>query len=316
MSQTFTSSITGATIAAACLVCASTAGLAGRTTATNRTVYVSVVDKSGAPVTDMKAADLEVKEGGKVMEIVSVRQAAAPLRIAVIDSDMGYGAFQAGVQNFMQKLLGRAEFSLTSVLVQPKKVMDYASDPPTLIKGIEGVGRRGVQRGGQLMEAILEATKDIKVEGKRAVILVLRVGGEGTSALAGNDVREQLRKSGAILYAISTRGADRANPSATAGGTGNTMDAYTQQQQLRQDELTEGMAALQQVLGDGSRESGGHYEEVVSVTLSKSVEAIADQLINQYEVVYVLPDGVKPSDRLQVSTKRKNVNLWAPNHPM
>lgn len=316
MSQKLTLSITRVAIATALLLCAGPAGLVGRTAATNRTVYVSVVEKSGTSVTDIKAADLEVKEGGKVMEIVSVRQATAPLRIAVIDSDMGYGAYQAGVQAFMQKLLGRAEFSLTSVIVQPKKVMNFASDPPTLIKGIESVGRQGVQRGGQLMEAILDASKDIKAEGKRAVILVLRVGGEGTSSLSGRDVREQVRKSGAILYAISTRGADRANPSATAGNTGNTMDSYTQQQQLHQEELTEGAAALQQVLGDGTRESGGHYDEVVSVSLAKSVEAIAEELLNQYEVVYALPDGVKPSDRLQVSTKRKNVNLWAPNHPM
>jgi hypothetical protein len=55
--------------------------------------------------------------------------------------------------------------------------------------------------------------------------------------------------------------------------------------------------------------------ELVSVSLAKGVEQIADELLNSYEVVYAVPDGAKPSDKLQVSTKRKNATVWAPNRP-
>src|SRR5690242_4527129 len=63
---------------------------------TRRTAFASVVAKDGTPVTDLAAADFEVKEGGKVQEITSVKLATTPLRVHVIVADGGTGAFQAG----------------------------------------------------------------------------------------------------------------------------------------------------------------------------------------------------------------------------
>ena len=93
------------------------------------------------------------------------------------------------------------------------------------------------------------------------------------------------------------------------------MDAATQQSQLRDSESNEGIANLQLVLNDGSKETGGHFEEVVSATMAEGFNKLAEELLHQYEVVYALPDGVKPSEKLAVSTKRKNVNVYAPSRP-
>jgi hypothetical protein len=285
-----------------------------RLDATKRTIYVSVVDKNGAPVTDVQATDFEVKEGGKTMEIVSVKPATVPLRIALIDCDAGYGAYQGGLLKLMNKLLDHAEFSLTSVVVQPTKVLDYSSDPQVLVKGLEAVGRRGIQHGGQLMEAISEASKTVRAEGKRPVIIAMRVGGEAVSSLSPRDVREQLKKSGAALHVVSVRGVDRA---VTGGGdaNGSTATAAGMQAQRQDFDMNEGASNLQQVLNEGSKESGGHFEEVSPSTMTSTMERLGDVLLNQYEVVYAVPDGVKPSDRLSVATKRKGVTLYAPNRP-
>src|SRR6478672_11497033 len=97
----------------------------GRTT---RTIYVSASDKTGASVTDMQAADFEVKDGGKLCAITSVAPAQIPLRIAVLVADQGTGAFQLGTARFMQKLLGHAEFALYSVVIQPEKIVDFSHD--------------------------------------------------------------------------------------------------------------------------------------------------------------------------------------------
>ena len=44
---------------------------------TNRTVYVTVTDRQGAPVTDLTPADFVVKEGGKEREVVKAEPATA-----------------------------------------------------------------------------------------------------------------------------------------------------------------------------------------------------------------------------------------------
>ena len=55
-------------------------------------------DKDGAAVTDLQAADFEIKVGGKVQEVAGVRPAAVPLRIAILVADQGTGAFQLGTR--------------------------------------------------------------------------------------------------------------------------------------------------------------------------------------------------------------------------
>ena len=274
-----------------------------------RTVYVSATDKQGSAVTDLQASDVEIKEGGKVREIVSAAPATIPLRIALLVADQGTGAFQLGLGRFMQKLLGHAEFQLVSVIVQPEKLVDFSHNGADLSAALARLGPRGRQPGGQLMEAIQEATKAVQHEGRRPVIVVVRLGGEAASSLSADEVREQLRKSGAILYAVSAAGAQGAAPSQARG----TDAVSVQQGQFRDAELAEGAFNLAAVLGDGARESGGHHDQVVATTHAKALEQLADELLHQYEITYTLPDGVKPSDKLSVSAKRKGVTLRAPS---
>lgn len=277
------------------------------TVQSTRTVYVSVIDKKGNAVTDLLAGEFEVKAGGKRLDVVSAGPAQAPLRIALLVSDAGTGGFQQGLANFMQKLLGHAEFALISVIVQPETVVDYSGEAGVLREGLRRLGTRGRQRGAQLMEAIQDATKGVRREGARPVIVVVRVGGEAATDLSGDDVREQLRKSGAILYVISTVGAQRPAPSQARTGIS------AEQAQLHDDEVVAGALNLGQVLGDGSRESGGRHDQVISTTLVPTMEQLADELLHQYVLTCALPDGVKPTDKLSVSSKRKGVTVRAPS---
>jgi len=285
-----------------------TAGAADAVQSPTRTVYVSVSDKKGTAVTDMLPADFEVKVGGKVQQVVSAEPATTPLRIALIVADQGTGAFQQGLAHFMQNLLGHAEFALISVIKQPETVVDYSPSGATLSAGLSRMGRRGREIGAQLMEAIDARTKDVAMEGRRPVIVVLRLGGENPSQLSGDQVRDDLRKSGAILYVISTAGADRGAPSQARGTDAMSM----QQGQLHDADLADAATNLAQVLGDGAKESGGHHDQVISTTFASTVEQLADELQHQYEVTYTMADGVKPGDKLSVSSKRKGTTAHAP----
>jgi hypothetical protein len=207
----------------------------------------------------------------------------------------------------MQRLLGRAEFSLISVIVQPVTVVDFSHEGRELSAGLSRLGPRGRQTGAQLMEAIQDAIKDIRHEERRPVIVVMRLGGEAATSLEGDDVREQLRKSGAVLHVISAAGALGKAPPQSTG----TDAVSVQQGQYRDAELAEGAFNLAQVLGDGSKESGGRYQHVISTTHAAALEQLADELLHQYAITYAVQNGVKPNDKLSVSSKRKGVTVRA-----
>ena len=80
----------------------------------SRTVYVTAIDRKGNAITDLQAAEFEVKVGGKRLEVMSAGPAQTPLRIALLVADAGTGGFQGGIANFIQKLSGHAEFALIS----------------------------------------------------------------------------------------------------------------------------------------------------------------------------------------------------------
>jgi hypothetical protein len=298
--------LAGVWFAASCLL--ATTGLDARQS-TTKTLYLTALDNKGVPITDLDAAEIEAKAGGKAIEIVRMEPAQMPFRVAVIVSDAGIGGFQQGIANFMQKLLGKAEFGLISVITQPEVVAEYSSEGAVLREGLRRVGPRGRSRGAgaQLMEAIQETTKGMGSEGRRPVILVLRVGGEAVTTIAGDDLREDLRKSGALLYVISTVGAQRPNaPSARTG-------ISSEQAQMQDADNANSSLNVQQVLGDGSKESGGRHDQVISTTLVPAIERIADELLSQYALTCVLPSGVRPNDKLSVSTKRRNAKIQAPS---
>ena len=69
------------------------------------------------------------------------------------------------------------------------------------------------------------------------------------------------------------------------------------------------------MLGDGPRQSGGMIEQVTgNGALAPTLAKIADNLLNQYVLTYTVPDGVKPNEKLSLSTTRKGVKLIAPSH--
>jgi hypothetical protein len=65
------------------------------------------------------------------------------------------------------------------------------------------------------------------------------------------------------------------------------------------------------VLNEGSRESGDRNEQVSGPNLVKAAEQICQELLNQYELSFST-EGLKPGDKLELSSKRKGVKVNAP----
>lgn len=266
---------------------------------TSRTVYVNAFDQNGMPVTDLVTEDFAVKEGGKARDVVISRPAKALMQIAVIVDDNGTGIFRAPLYRFIQRLQGRAEFAIISVVGQPMKLVDYTMDGRELSEVLVTLSARpGTPDGGQLLQGIYEAAKELeKREAPRPVIVALSVPGEEHSTLPARHVLDKLKDSGASL-----------NVFIVAGSASRQMAAVTRPGALLEENMN-----LGEVLGDGSKQSGGRREEIVAAAGALSgLQRLAEELLQQYVIEYDLPPGVKPSDRISVSVKKKGITLRAP----
>jgi hypothetical protein len=67
-------------------------------------------------------------------------------------------------------------------------------------------------------------------------------------------------------------------------------------------------------MGELPKQSGGRIEQAgTGPAIASAALRIADALQHQYLLTYTLPDGVKMSDRITVTTSRKGVALTSPS---
>ena len=137
----------------------------------------------------------------------------------------------------------------------------------------------------------------------------MRAGGEAPTATRSETVREEIRKSGAVLYAISRTGTQSmgGGQSATTAPTAASVSRDNAESEIREGQLT-----LATILGEGSRESGGRHVQTVAPSIEDLVKQIAGEIGNRYEITYTIPQAGRPNDKLEVSTKRKDVTVLAP----
>ena len=264
-----------------------------------RTVFVSVVDRSGVPVTDLSADDFVIKEGGKDREIVGANMTTMPLRIAIVVDDNGTGIFRYALGKFVERLQGRAEVALSTVQGQHLRLLDYTTNLERLLAAINQLNARpATNDGGQLLEGIFETAKDFqKRRTARPIIVVLTVGGEEHSTLPAQHVLDELEKSGAALNVIAI------NSSAL-----RAMVTVSKPSALLESNLN-----LSEVLGDGPKQSGGKRDEIVaSPGIVTGLQELAEALRNQYAVSFSRADRPKETEKLSVSVKRSGLTVRAP----
>jgi hypothetical protein len=280
------------TLAAAIAVLAPVAPAAAELPPTERTVYITATDGKGAPVPDLTAADLVVKEGGKEREVIRAAPASAKMRltVAVEERLISDSSIRQAIFELMRRLTDYAEIRLITIGLRNYTVVDYTGSLDVLVSAINKF-TLNPNRDSNLAEGVLEIADhyaDSKVE--RPVLIVLALSG-GQAGVDGRTVLEKLRQSAAVMY------------SATLAWTTETGAVGT---------LTD-QSSREQVLGDGPKQSGGRRIEVPSTgAFPRSLLQVADELRAQYAVTYVLPDGVKPDKRFAVSSKRKGLNLRGP----
>jgi VWFA-related protein len=293
----------GPALSLSVVVCASAVGFAAQNTAPpprTNSVYVSVTEETGTPVIDLTAEDFAIKEDGKIREVLRVTTASAPLQVMILVDDNGTGIFRSGLVQFVQQLQGRGEIAVSTIYGQTQKLVDYTPRIEPVVEALTTLSARpATPDGGQLLEGIFQASKDQeKRRAMRPVILAVTVGGEEHSTVPAHQVLDQLAKSRSTLYVIQV-----------ASSVLRPTVPITQSKQLLGENLN-----LSEVLGEGPKQTGGWRSEIVASTgIVVGLRRLATELKSQYLVEYTRPPKGKALERVDVSVKRRGLNLRAPS---
>ena len=267
-----------------------------------RTIYVTARGADGAPLIDLSASDVIVREGGQARPIVRVEPSRASVQVAVAieerlapDDDV-----RRAVANFFDHVYQAGKVALYTVGRRTERRIDYTAEIMPFARAINGLPPRSVEPG-DVVQAVQEIARDQRSrEGRRAIVVL---GTEGTqpSAITVEGVLEQLRAGSSVLYAATLAGWNTSTvpPGATSGG--RRLDLEGQVSGLERDRM----------YAEGTRQSGGiHVSFQRTAGMFAALERIAEELTRQFVVTY---EGDPLSDGgVSVEAGRAGLTLRGP----
>jgi ABC-type Fe3+-hydroxamate transport system substrate-binding protein len=172
--------------------------------AEQRSIYVSALDQSGAPVASLQPRDVIVREDKAKREVLNVTPAAQPMQLAVlVDNSQAAEPYirdyRAALTDFLNAIAAdptgtRHEVSLITIAERPTINTDYTTDVAQLIKGAQRIFSMPGS-GTYLLDAIMEVSKGFKTrEASRPVIVAITSEGPELSDRHYTTVLEPLRR--------------------------------------------------------------------------------------------------------------------------
>jgi VWFA-related protein len=255
-----------------------------RAQAAQRSVFVSVLDRSGVPVPGLGPADFIIREDNVTREVLAVEPARDPMQIAVlVDNSQAAEAFIRDYREALPAFVAamtdqegpRNQIALITLAERPTIFTDYTSDPAQLQKGIGRIFSMSGS-GTYLLDGIMETSQGLtRRRAPRPVILAITSEGMELSDRQYQQVLERLKDSGAAFHAVVV-GAPR----------NQSHDRSV-------------------VLDQGTRDSGGRYDNILTSTaLTLKMKDIAREFDSQYRVTYARPQSLIPPDRVTVAATK------------
>jgi hypothetical protein len=274
-----------AALAAICAALALAASTYVAAQAQERVIYVTALDRDGAPVEALSPDDIVVREDGTAREVLRIAPAVEPMHIALlVDNSTAAEPFirdyRQALVPFVQALMGnepglRNEVALITLAERPTIVANYTPDPEPILNGVRRLFSQP-QSGTYLLDGIIEVSQGImKRAPQRPVIVAIVTDGPDLSQRMYQQVLEPLLAGGAAFHVIIV-------------GTPRNME---------HDRSV--------VLDRGTKETGGSYETLLTGTaLENHLKKFANQLTHQFRVTYARPRALIPPEDITVTAAR------------
>jgi len=245
------------------------------------TLHVTVTDKAGWFVAGLQAKDFEISVDKKLAQIVSAEHADSPFDIGIVVDLSGsmvggseskaakaLGVLRESLRQFVEAGNPSNQYFLIGFNRKPLLLSDWTSEPVTLAERFSGLKVYGQTA---MYDACVLAIKKLQEGGnaKRALILVSD-GQDNSSQYTFNQLRDSLRETNVLLYAIDLPTKYEASSNGVEGR--DILDDLS---------ATSGGRAYLTKEGDSRRDKD----------LGLSLEAIAKELRSQYTISIVASDS-------------------------
>jgi VWA domain-containing protein len=227
-----------------------------------RQIFVSVVDRTGAPVLDLQPSDFDVTENGAKRQVLKAGLAKSPMRVALlVDTSDGTGEkainhIRAALGEFADALPQPHEIMLVTTARQPR----VRVQPTTDRKKLKDSGTALFTEGGAttLSDTLMDIDDRFmrKAEDRWPVFVIVTGDGGEASAPASE------KKFNDWLYALPLRGISAHAISLKYHGGGNP----------------------EIIAAHVAQTAGGHYDFInTSNSLPEKMKAIAALLAHDYD---------------------------------
>lgn len=258
-------------------VCSAAAPIALGQSAADKTIFLSVLDDSGKPVTDLKLGEILIREDGVDREVVSVSPAKEPLYVAVLVDTTPLAEpyirdIRTGLASFAREVragVPEARISVTEFGQAAVPIVPFTTDAERLEREINRIYPKP-NAPSVLLEALLDACNSLARQNspRRAVVVFNMEGSLERSREQPAKIQDAIQRAGAQLWVISL-----------------------QKNQQRQDTLSQRDVVLNAL----TKNTGGNREFIVTESAIESwMKRYADALTSQYAVTFKRPSSDRP----------------------
>ena len=259
-----------------------------------RNILVTVLDKAGAPVRDLTAAEFTVVEDGVRREVTSAALATEPLFVSVLidnaKAPLGAGEptrdMRTSLSTFIKTLQAArpdTQVALTTVGgagVLLKNFTDKAEDLDKIVRRLVADQRSTAV----MLEALIDSAREIKKKpSPRRAIVTIDLASKESSQVVPTKVVTEVQAAGASVWSVSIQGSQ----GVTSPARDTTLDYLTQ--------------------GTG----GVRTTALLPSALEGILKNLADALASQYVVTYERPDG-PPAKSIVPAARRGTRFLLSP----